>query len=102
MEQRENMMKLGRVADDGTHALGETDQWRVYSFITRRLEQNEPLRLIVQASAGTGKSFLLTTVSLWCLLHNKPTKAAAPTGIAAANVEIEETPVHANTIHIVF
>ena len=28
--------------------------------------------------AGTGKSFLLTTVYLWCLLKRKKVKAAAP------------------------
>ena len=27
-----------------------------------------------------GKSFLLTTIFLWCLVHKKNTKAAAPTG----------------------
>ena len=58
-----------------------------------------PLRLLVQASAGTGKSFLLTTLYLWCLVHNKHAKACAPTGIAAANVEINGTDVSASTIH---
>ena len=91
---------------------------------------------MVQASAGTGKSFLLTTVYLWCLVHEKRTKAtdsskivpepelllggeggmraaasgplgslpeaAAPTGIAAANIEIEKTGVAATTIHNLF
>ena len=33
-----------------------------------------------QASAGTGKSFLLNTVYLYCLVHNRRCKAAAPTG----------------------
>ena len=46
-----------------------------------------------------GKSFLLTTVFLWCLAEDKITKAAAPTGIAAANVEIEGTDVAATTVH---
>ena len=49
-----------------------------------------------------GKSYLLTTVYLWCLLHGKKTQAAAPTGIAAANVEIEGTDVRATTIHNLF
>ena len=43
---------------------------------------------MVQASAGTGKSFLLETVYLWCIVHGKKAQACAPTGIAAANVEI--------------
>ena len=46
-----------------------------------------------------GKSFLLTTVYLWCIVNGKKAKAAAPTGIAAANVEIEGTDVSATTIH---
>ena len=37
-------------------------------------------------SAGTGKSFLLTTVYLYCLVHGKRCRAAAPTGIAASTV----------------
>ena len=50
----------------------------------------------------TGKSFLLTTVYLWCIVNGKRCKAAAPTGIAAANVEIEGTDVSAATIHTLF
>ena len=37
-----------------------TDQWRVYREIVDALtEHKAPLRLFLQASAGTGKSFLL-------------------------------------------
>ena len=36
---------------------------------------------------------------LWCIVNGKKAKAAAPTGIAAANVEIEGTDVAATTIH---
>ena len=36
-----------------------------------------------------GKSFLLTTVYPWCIVNGKKAKACTPTGIAAANVEIE-------------
>ena len=74
LAKREVMMQVGG-------ADGETDQWRLYKHITEKLTKNEPLRLMVQASAGTGKSFLLTTVYLWCLVHKKVTKAGAPTGI---------------------
>lgn len=45
---------------------------------------------------------MLTTVFLWCLLNDKQTRAAAPTGIAAANIEIEGTDVQATTIHNLF
>ena len=39
---------------------------------------------MIQASAGTGKSFLLTTVFLWAIVNGMECRAAAPTGIAAA------------------
>ena len=82
---------------------GITDQWRVFSHIIDVLAGGERyLRLLVQASAGTGKSFLLSTVFLYCIVHDIKTKAAAPTGIAAANIEIEGTDVGASTIHALF
>ena len=56
----------------------------------------------LQASAGTGKSFLLTTVFLWCILNDMNAKACAPTGIAAANIELEGTLVGASTMHNMF
>jgi hypothetical protein len=54
---------------------------------------------MVQAGAGSGKSYLLMAVYLWCILNKKKCEAAAPTGIAAANIEIEGTNVRASTIH---
>ena len=74
----------------------------MYEHVIACIERGELLRLMVQASAGTGKSFLLTTIYLWCLVHGMHTKAAAPTGIAATNVEIEGTEVNATTIHNLF
>lgn len=101
LERRIQLMKEG--APDGA----ETDQYRVFRFIVEGLQSDTPLRLMVQASAGTGKSltlscskplvhsicalgnpsclrstrgFLLTTVFLWCLVNKKKAKAAAPTG----------------------
>ena len=82
LHRREELLKAGENS-------GVTDQWRVYTHIVNSLRLGEPLRLMVQASAGTGKSFLLTTVYLWCIVNGKKAKACAPTGIAAANVEIE-------------
>ena len=81
LHRREELLKAGNS--------GVTDQWRVYTHIVNSLRLGSPLRLMVQASAGTGKSFLLTTVYLWCIVNGKKAKACAPTGIAAANVEIE-------------
>ena len=96
LKRREDLMMAG--AEDGS----ETDQWRVYAHIIGAIAAGEYLRLMVQASAGTGKSFLLTTVFLWCLVNDKKCKAAAPTGIAAANVEIEGTDIAATTLHAMF
>ena len=81
---------------------GITDQWRVYQDIIDCLIKGRLLRLMVQASAGTGKSFLMTTIMLWCIVNGKKAKAAAPTGIAASNVEIEGTDVKATTLHSMF
>lgn len=96
LARREDLMRIG--AESGA----ETDQWRVYAYIVGAIATGEYLRLMVQASAGTGKSFLLTTVFLWCIVNDKKCKAAAPTGIAAANVEIEGTDVAATTLHAMF
>ena len=93
LEGREMKMKTGTIIG------GITDQWRIYIEIIDSIREGRYLRMMVQASAGTGKSFLLTTVYLWCIVNGKNCKAAAPTGIAAANVEIEKTDVCAQTIH---
>ena len=45
LAKREAMMQEG---------VGETDQWRVYRHIVGCIERGELLRLMVQASAGTG------------------------------------------------
>ena len=64
LQKREQQMRTSE------RASGDTDQWRVYKFITESLAGGgKPLRLIVQASAGTGKSFLLSTVYLWCIVR---------------------------------
>ena len=47
LDKRVAMMKTGAGA-------GVTDQARVYAFIIEQLEKGEWLRLMVQASAGTG------------------------------------------------
>ena len=58
--------------------------------------------MLVQAAAGTGKSFLLGTVALWCLVKRMPFEACAPTGIAAARVHVERTKIRACTAHFLF
>ena len=72
LHRREELMRSG--------SSGVSDQWRVYTHIVNSLRTGTPLRLMVQASAGTGKSFLLTSVYLWCLCNGKKAKACAPTG----------------------
>ena len=46
LDRRVEMMKQGATSD------GVTDQYRVYSHIVDRLQGDQPLRLMVQASAG--------------------------------------------------
>jgi len=85
--------------DDGSIS----DQYRVYEYIISEFEKGTKfLRVITQASAGTGKSFLLTTIYLWCLCKKMRVKACAPTGIAAANIDLDGTDVGAQTIHSLF
>ena len=57
LERRVEMMKQGHVGNGAA----VTDQYRVYSEIVARLEQGRPLRLMVQASAGTGTLALSMT-----------------------------------------
>ena len=55
LTKRVEMMKKGQVRDDdGGHDIGVTDQYRVYSEIIDCIQQGKLLRLLVQASAGTG------------------------------------------------
>ena len=46
LQRREELLKTG--------SSGVTDQWRVYTHIVNSLRLGSPLRLMVQASAGTG------------------------------------------------
>ncbi len=81
----------------------ETDQWRLYREITAALAENaKPVRTVIQASAGTGKSFLLEAIYLWCVVHGHVPQACAPTGIAAARIHVPRTPVRAYTLHYLF
>ena len=79
-----------------------TDQWRVYEECVEQMQTTEPLRLFLQASAGTGKSFLLETLYLWCLVNGAEAQACAPTGIAAARIFVPRTPIKATTVHNLF
>ena len=96
LEEMERNMRKTERSD------GESDQWRLYKRIVLQLEHGPYLRLGVQASAGTGKSYLLKAVCLWCILHGIRFEAGAPTGIAAANLEVEDSGVAASTIHNLF
>jgi len=100
-ELRDELRKRERIMQESISLDGTvTDQWRVYSEAIAVLGSNvKPLRLVLQASAGTGKSFLLETLFLWCHLRGHTVRAAAPTGIAAARLRLPRTPVHASTLH---
>ena len=95
LDKRIQMMK------DGVPEGEVSDQSRVFDYCIEQIEKgsSNPLRLTVQASAGTGKSFLLTTLYLYCLTKKIAVKAAAPTGIAASNIDVPGTAVGAETLH---
>ena len=98
LESRERLMQMLH-GEEGQL----TDQWRVYQEIISKLDSSrEALRMVVQASAGTGKSFLLETVFMWCILKGHDVQAAAPTGIAAARLRVRKTKVKAATLYYVF
>ena len=98
LERREHCLQ-----DVHGSATSTTDQWRVYKEAVEGLQsRTKLLRMFVQASAGTGKSFLLETLYLWCLVNDLEVSACAPTGIAAARIRILRTPVKAFTLHYLF
>ena len=77
LARRENLMQQGDNKENS-----QTDQWRIYEEAIKIIDKNEePLRLFLQASAGTGKSFLLETLYLWCYLNGFSPQACAPTGL---------------------
>ena len=45
---------------------------------------------------------MLKTLCIWCVLCSFKFNASAPTGIAAAGVEIEDTEISATTLHKLF
>ena len=104
LEQREHLLRLkpAQHSESGGDENIVTDQWRLYEEARNGLKGQRPVRLLIQASAGTGKSFLLTTLYLWCVLEGLRVCACAPTGIAAANIAIEGTDIGATTIHHLF
>ena len=79
LQHRESLM---RGSPDGQL----TDQWRVYSEIIQALASaDRRLRMMVQASAGAGKSFLLTTIyicgaacTVWLARLQRPRGSSAP------------------------
>ena len=98
LQRREKLMKTLDGKEDCW-----TDQWRVYKEVVEQLQINgDPLRYFLQASAGTGKSFLLETLYLWCLRNGFHPEACAPTGIAAARIRVPRTPIDAFTLHHIF
>ena len=53
LDKRVEMMKQGGTED------AESDQYRCFRHIIEKLQGDQPLRLMVQASAGTGKVLIL-------------------------------------------
>ncbi|XP_070529626.1 uncharacterized protein [Cardiocondyla obscurior] len=65
------------------------DQLRVFDRVIDTVRSKDSiLRLYVSGEGGTGKSFLIKTIKCW-IKHNlnKDTALAAPTGIAAFNID---------------
>ena len=86
----------------GADGESRTDQMRVYREIVGALPGARRPRMMVQSMAGTGKSFLPTSIFLWCVIHGMPCKAAAPRNIAAANIECDGSDICATKLHNVF
>jgi len=65
------------------------DQKRVFDrVITTVRSENSILRLYVSGEGGTGKSYLIKTIKCWIKQNlKKDTAVAAPTGIAAFNID---------------
>ena len=59
--------------------------------------RGESLCSMVQASAGTDKPSLSTTMLLWCVANDKNAKAVVRTEIAGKHVEIEAPDACAST-----
>ena len=51
---RAELAKIEKLLQAG-NGDGVSDQWRIYQYIVEKLAADKPLRLMVQASAGTGK-----------------------------------------------
>ena len=64
------------------------DQKRVFDRVINTVSDKKSLlRLYVSGEGGTGKSFLIKTIKCWIKQNlNKDTAIAAPTGIAAFNI----------------
>ena len=58
LEKRVSQMR------EGGGDASPTDQYRVYMHIIGQFQSGEPLRLMIQASAGTGKSYSLPPLRL--------------------------------------
>ena len=65
------------------------DQLRIFNKITNQImSENKIVRFFINGHGGTGKSFLIKTIVQWTKSTlNKQTAAAAPTGIAAYNID---------------
>ncbi|XP_070518832.1 ATP-dependent DNA helicase PIF1-like [Cardiocondyla obscurior] len=89
-EAMQDFRDLGDVKlQDVTIAKLNADQLRVFNRVIDTVKSEDSiLRLYVSEEGGTGKSFLIKTIKCW-IKHNlnKDTALAAPTGIAAFNID---------------
>jgi hypothetical protein len=102
LEQRKLNLRTSAMSRHPTAAHRPTDQWRIFLELMHLLQCPESCEVVIQASAGAGKSYLLETVCIWLIVSDKKFKACAPTGIAAANIHIDGADVAATTMHNLF
>lgn len=78
------------------------DQCTIYHEITTKISGGARVRMMIQASAGTGKYGLLTTLHLWCLVNRYRVTAVFPTDVAAATMKMKVNDIDARTFDSLF
>ena len=80
-------MNVTAVEDGATLQL-EGDQYKAYTSITNSITSllYTSVHFFVTGPGGTGKSFLLKSLEIWCQQSRQKPVLLAPTGIAANNI----------------
>jgi ATP-dependent exoDNAse (exonuclease V) alpha subunit len=88
-----NTMNMKAVGEGAALQL-EGDQYRAYTAVTNSINNSRHtgVHFFITGPGGTGKSFLLKSLEMWCHRSRQKPLLLAPTGIASNNIT-------ANTIH---